>query len=46
MIQENIEYAFGEKIYFNKNNRVIKIKEDNRPSWKKILSTILRRDLK
>ena len=43
---KNIEHAFGKKIYFNNNNQVIKIEEDDRQLWKKILSTILRRDLK
>ncbi len=42
---EDITYAFGEKIYFNKKNQIIKIEEDDRPSWKKVLSTILRRDI-
>ena len=44
--QNNIEYAFGEKIIFNKKNKIIFIKRDDRPLWKRFFSDIFRRDIK
>ena len=39
-----VEYAFGEKVYFDNENNVIKIELDDRPLYKKILSEIFRRN--